>query len=172
MNSHLLFDFSVNKENNTISVRRAFAANLEIVWAAWTTPEILDQWWAPEPWKTRTKSMDFREGGRWIYAMVGPDHSEHWNIADYKEIIPLKSFSGLDAFCDEEGTVNKEFPHCFWKNSFSEAQEITTVDITIQYEQLADLEKIIQMGFKEGFTMALGNLDRYIAAVKKNPLKD
>ena len=53
MNSHLQFDFTVNKENNTIVVKRDFAANLEMVWKAWTDPEILDLWWAPKPFQTK-----------------------------------------------------------------------------------------------------------------------
>ena len=45
----LLMDFSVDKENKRISVKREFAAPLSRVWAAWTESELLDQWWAPKP---------------------------------------------------------------------------------------------------------------------------
>lgn len=161
MNSNLLFDFSVNKENNTIAVKRAFAADLDLVWAAWTNPEILDLWWAPKPYQTQTKSMDFREGGHWLYSMVSPAGERHWCRADYKKVDPLKSYSALDAFCDESGTINTDFPRSFWTNSFSENGHETTVDIVIAYDSLADLENIIKLGFKEGFTMAMGNLDQY-----------
>ncbi len=164
MNNNLLFDFSVNKENNSIHVKREFAANLELVWDAWTKPELLDLWWAPKPYQTKTKSLDFREGGFWLYAMVGPDNSVQWCRADYKKIEPLKSFTGLDAFCDEQGIVNTDFPTALWTVAFHQNQQSTIVDIVIAYESLADLEKYIELGFKEGFTMALGNLDQYIEA--------
>lgn len=172
-NSLLQFDFTVNKKNNTIEVTRTFAAELDLVWSAWTKPEILDQWWAPKPYQTQTKQMDFREGGHWLYAMVSPEGEKHWCRADYQKINPLQSFSGLDAFCDEQGHINEEFPRSLWTNVFSEKDQVTTVNITIAYKQLADLEKIIQLGFKEGFTMALGNLDQYIEAQVKlrNQLK-
>ena len=52
MSINLLFDFSVNKENKTITVQREFAASLDLVWEAWTNPQLLDQWWAPKPFKT------------------------------------------------------------------------------------------------------------------------
>ena len=58
MNSNLLFDLTVNKENNTVDIKREFDANLELVWEAWTNPEILDQWWAPKPWMSKTKYMN------------------------------------------------------------------------------------------------------------------
>jgi len=162
MNSHLTFDFVVNKENNTINVKREFAADLDLVWDAWTNPEILDQWWAPKPYRTETKSMDFREGGMWLYAMVSPENEKHWCKNDYHKIHHHESFTGLDAFCDENGEVNMDMPRTLWTNTFEELDGSTMVHIVAQYESLADIEKIMAMGFKEGFTMALENLDHYI----------
>lgn len=164
MNNNLKFDFIVNKENNTVNVVREFAANLELVWEAWTNPEILDQWWAPKPYRTETKSMDFREGGMWLYAMISPENVKHWCKNDYHKIVYQLMFSGLDAFCDENGTVNAEMPRTLWTNEFNQNGETTVVNITAKYDSLADLEKIIELGFQEGFTMALENLDQYIEA--------
>lgn len=166
MNTNLLFDFSVNKENNNITVKREFAANKDLVWAAFTTPAILDEWWAPKPYKVKTKLMDFTVGGFWLYAMMGPEGDTHWCRADYKSIDAENSFSGLDAFCDENGNVTQDFPRSLWHNSFIDKGETTEVYIKIQYDSLADLEKIIELGFKEGFTMAMGNLDDYFAEHK------
>lgn len=166
MRTNLLFDFSVNKENNTIHVQREFAANLSLVWDAWTKAELLDQWWAPKPYRVETKSQDFSEGGRWFYAMISPENEAHWCIADYKKIEDQKSYSALDAFCDEAGTINASFPRSFWTNTFMENADTTTVDIIISYEKLEDLEMIVEMGFKEGFTMAIGNLDELLLTLK------
>jgi PhnB protein len=164
MRSNLKFDFIVNKEDNTIHVQREFDASLELVWEAWTNPEILDLWWAPKPYRMVTKSMDFRDGGMWLYAMVSPKDEKHWCKNDFHKIDHQKSFSGLDAFCDENGTVNSGMPGKLWSNTFVENGGTTTVNVVTKYESLADLEKIIEMGFKEGFTMALENLDQYIEA--------
>jgi uncharacterized glyoxalase superfamily protein PhnB/uncharacterized protein YndB with AHSA1/START domain len=173
MNSNLLFDFSVDKEKHTIHVTRDFAANLSLVWDAWTKPEILDLWWAPKPYRTETKSMDFREGGSWLFGMFSPENEVHWCRVDYRKIEDQKSYSGLDGFCDEDGILNMEFPRSLWNNEFAANGENTTVNITIKYESLEDLEKIIGFGFKEGFTMAMENLDQYIEAKFKlrNELK-
>jgi len=164
MNSNLLFDFSVNKDKSTINVMREFAANLTLVWDAWTKPELLDLWWAPKPYQTRTKSMDFREGGFWFYAMISPESVSQWCRLDYKKIEYKKSFAGLDAFSDEDGNVNTEFPRSQFTSVFREDADTTTVSVTIVYENISDLEKVIQMGFKEGFTMSLNNLDQYLEA--------
>jgi len=164
MNSALLFDFIVNKENNTINVKRDFEADLDMVWEAWTNPEILDQWWAPKPYRAKTKSMDFREGGMWLYCMISPANEVNWCKADYKKIEDKKSYSYIDNFCDENGNMSANFPNSSWTNVFSEKLGTTSIDITIQYESLEAMEKIIEVGFKEGFTMAIGNLDQYIEA--------
>ncbi|HTF20986.1 MAG TPA: SRPBCC domain-containing protein [Chryseolinea sp.] len=164
MNATILFNFQVDKVNKKINVERSFSAPLDLVWAAWTQAEILDQWWAPKPWRAETKSMNFKEGGRWHYCMVGPAGERHWCLFDYKKIVPLKSYSGLDAFCDEHEVMNTEHPRMQWSNRFSPQEEDTIVNVEITFEKLEDLEAIIKMGFKEGFTMGLENLDQYISA--------
>lgn len=159
----LIMDFSVDKENRKIFVKREFAAPLTKVWAAWTDSKLLDQWWAPKPWQAQTKSMDFREGGTWIYAMVGPDGTTHWSRADFHSIIPYISYTGEDAFCDENGNIDPNLPKSVWSNEFQETGDSTTVFIAITYEKESDLEKILEMGFKEGLTSAMENLDELLA---------
>lgn len=166
MNANLQFDFIVDKENKKVNVKREFAATLDKVWAAWTQSELLDQWWAPKPWKSETKSMDFTEGGRWIYAMRGPNGEEHWSRADFKTIDPKNSYSVRDAFTDADGNIIAEMPQSDWMNRFTSNGDHTLVDITITHDKLEDLEKIIAMGFKEGFTMGLGNLDELLGSQK------
>jgi|SRR5690554_4119752 len=162
MNKAILFDFSVDKQNNQIKVKRSFNAPIDLVWAAWTEADILDQWWAPKPWKAKTKSMDFREGGHWLYAMVGPENQEHWGRVDYTKITPEKFFSAYDGFCNAEGILNPDLPRNKWENSFTGRGDETLVNILLSFDSLEDLEKIIEMGFKEGFTMGLNQLDKVL----------
>lgn len=167
MSHNLTFDFSVDKKNNTITVKREFAAELALVWDAYTKSEILDQWWAPRPWKAKTKTMDFRDGGHWHYAMVGPTGEEHWSWADYKNIQVHKKFTGLDAFADAHGNINKAMPQSKWDATFTAKGEMTLVELHITYPDLAQLEATIQMGFKEGLTMAMEGLDELLPSLKK-----
>lgn len=162
MNSNLLFNFTINKENRTVNVEREFSANLDLVWDAWTKPEILDQWWAPKPYQNKTKSMDFREGGTWLYAMISPENDVHWCKNDYLKIDPKKSYTGLDAFCDENGITNMKMPRTEWTNTFQQLEDKTLVTIVATYDKLEDLEMVIEMGFKEGFTMGLNQLDELL----------
>ncbi|MFN3405294.1 MAG: SRPBCC domain-containing protein [Cytophagaceae bacterium] len=164
MNKAILFNFTVDKENNRIKVERSFDAPLDLVWSAWTESDILDQWWAPKPYKCITKSLDFSEGGRWHYYMKGPEGDIHWCLFNYEKIKPLKSFSGIDAFCDENAVINNTKPRVRWENNFIPEEDTTIVNANLQFDSLDDLEKIIEMGFKEGFAAGLENLDQYISA--------
>ena len=140
---------------------------------AWTESELLDQWWAPKPWKAETKSLNFKEGGFWLYAMVGPDGSKHWSKVSYNKIDFQKSFQATDCFCDENGNKNPDFPGMDWKNEFQPTETGTTVIVEISFTSEADVKKIIEMGFEEGFTSALANLEQYLSAQfkLKNQLK-
>jgi len=158
--------YAVDEAKKTVSVVREFDAAPEVVWKAWTQPELLDQWWAPKPWKAVTQSMDFREGGKWNYYMQGPDGSRHYCLVGYEKIVPKKSFSGLDAFCDENGNINNEFPSMHWNLDFNKSGNGTKVDVLISFKSLEDLNKIVEMGFKEGFAAAHQNLDELLATQK------
>lgn len=170
MNSNLKFDFVVNKENNTIVLKREFAANLETVWKAWTTTELLDQWWGPKPCRAKTKSMDFREGGHWLYCMIvpasitgGEAEQIHWGKQEYEKIVTHKKFIGTDVFCDENGNANPELPKGRFENVFSqEANEKTLVIIISTYNSFEDIEAVIAMGFKEGITVCFNQLDELL----------
>ena len=81
-------DFIVDKQTKTVSIIKDFAAELSLVWDAYTKAELLDQWWAPKPMTSRTKAMNFEVGGRRFYAMVSPDGDERWAVQKYTSITP------------------------------------------------------------------------------------
>ena len=156
--------FSKDLQNKTITVVRDFNAPLDLVWKAWTDSDILDEWWAPRPWKAVTKSMDFRAGGRWLYFMKGPDGNGTWCGVDFTSVQPQTGYTSSVSFCDEAGNKNTEFPVMEWRNEFSERGGVTTVRVEIRFAKEADMQTIIAMGFEEGFKMGLGNLDEYLEA--------
>ena len=165
MKNDLLFDFTVDKKAKTVTVSREFAAQLSLVWDAFTKQEILDQWWAPKPWASVTKFMDFKVGGRRFYAMVSPEGQEHWSVQQYTSISPKTNFKMLNAFADEN--ENAQLPGSDWDLNFSEENETTKVVITIYNESLARMEQMIEMGFKEGFTATLTYLGNLLSTLSK-----
>lgn len=160
MKNDLQFDFTVDKATKTVLINREFAAELPLVWDAFTKAEILDQWVAPKPWSSKTKHMNFEVGGRRFYAMVSPEGLERWSVQEYTSITPKTNFKMYNTFADEN--ENRELPGSDWNHTFSEQNGITKVSISIFNESLERLEKMIEMGFKEGFTMSIYNLEHLL----------
>jgi uncharacterized protein YndB with AHSA1/START domain len=165
MKNDLLFDFTVDKITKTVFINREFAAELSLVWDAFTKPEILDQWVAPKPWLSKTKYMNFKVGGRRFYAMVSPEGQERWSIQEYTSITPKSNFKMYNAFADKD--ENPELPGSEWEYNFSEQNGKTKVSITIYNESLARLEKMIEMGFKEGYAMSMKNLEELLTTLSQ-----
>ena len=165
--NNLLFDFTVDKTTKTVYINREFAAGLSLVWDAYTKQEILDQWWAPKPLASKTKVMNFEVGGRRFYAMVWPEGQEHWGVKKYTLINPKTNIKWLSSFTDKDENINTELPTSEWELNFSEQNGITKVSIVIKNKTLADLEMIIQMGFKEGFMMTLKSLEDLLTTLSK-----
>eukprot|EP00388_Colpodella_angusta_P019279 GDKJ01048212.1.p2 GENE.GDKJ01048212.1~~GDKJ01048212.1.p2 ORF type:complete len:166 (+),score=16.29 GDKJ01048212.1:1249-1746(+) len=165
MKNDLQFDFTVNKATKTVNITREFAANIDLVWDAFTKKEILDQWVAPKPWSSRTKYMDFKVGGKRFYAMVSPEGLERWSIQQYTSISPKTNFKYLNAFADAD--ENPELPGSNWDLTFTEQNGNTSVNIIIYNESLDRLERMIEMGFKEGFTLSMQNLENLLLNLSK-----
>ena len=165
MTTNLQFELTVDKATKTVFITREFDAELSLVWDAFTKQELLDQWVAPKPWTSRTKHMNFEVGGRRFYAMVSPEGVERWAIQKYTSITPKTNFKMFNAFADKD--ENPELPGSDWDYNFSEQGERTKVSISIYNESLARLEKMIEMGFKEGFAMSLQNLDELLETLSK-----
>jgi uncharacterized protein YndB with AHSA1/START domain len=165
MKTALLFDFTVDKTTKSVFVNREFDAALPLVWDAFTKSELLDQWWAPKPFASKTKSMNFEVGGRRFYAMVSPEGQERWQLQKYTSITPKTNFKMFSAFADKD--ENPEPSGSDWDFSFSEKDGTTTVSIIIKNESLARMEKMIEMGFTEGFKMILNNLEDLLPSLSK-----
>ena len=150
------FDFTVDKASKKVFIDMDFDADISSVWDAFTRPEILDQWYAPKPWTSKTKHMNFEVGGRRFYAMVGPDGTEMWAVQEYTSITPKTNFQFFNAFADKD--ENPQLPGSDWDLNFTDQGESTKVNISIYNESLERMERMIAMGFKEGFTATLQNL--------------
>ncbi|MFN3419134.1 MAG: SRPBCC domain-containing protein [Pyrinomonadaceae bacterium] len=154
-------DFKVDKAAKTVEITAVFDAGLDLVWDAYTKPELLDRWWAPKPFVSKTKAMDFRVGGRRFYAMVSPEGHEKWSVQKYISITPKTNFKLFNAFSDAD--ENLQLPGSEWDLNFAEHNGKTTVTISIYNESLERMETLLAMGFREGITATLGQLVKLLS---------
>jgi uncharacterized protein YndB with AHSA1/START domain len=163
MESKIATQITKDLKNKKVIIRREFDAPVHLVWKAWTESALLDQWWAPRPWMAKTKFLNFREGGSWLYAMTGPDETDIWCLVEFSSVLNEQGFQAISTFCDQDGKKNADFPVMYWKNLFKTMGSETLVEVEISFTKEADMEQIIAMGFETGFTAALGNLDELLA---------
>ncbi|WP_350289118.1 SRPBCC domain-containing protein [uncultured Croceitalea sp.] len=162
MKSNVIFDFKTDKKTNSILVKRSFNANLALVWDAWTKAEILDRWWAPEGYRSTTKSLNFVEGGMRHYRMQGPNNFEMWGITTYDKISYHKNYSGKEYSADEFAKVSTELPPSVYLIRFYKQKELTLIEHMTTYNSLNDLEQSLQYGFEEGMLGAFDRLDSFL----------
>lgn len=167
MKHNLQFDFVTDKQKNTLTIRREFLAGRQLVWDCYTKSELLDQWFAPKPLTTKTKSIDFSEGGHWHYAMIEPNGTEYWGYTEYLKIQPIDYYTSTDAFSNAEGDINTDLPRAEWVVTFTDKEENALVEIVVTYKSLSDLETVINMGMEQGMIATLEKLDELLLTLTK-----
>ena len=157
MNTEIKFNTDENAA--TIYVMKVLHTTVDKVWKHFTQKKLIDQWWAPKPWKCETTKMNFENDGEWHYAMVSPDNEKHFAGAHYHEINFHRSFDWTDFFADEEGNINNEMPGSNWLIGFTGVDEGTKLTINIHFKSRQDLQESLKMGFEQGFKSGLNQLE-------------
>jgi uncharacterized protein YndB with AHSA1/START domain len=88
-----------------VQITRHFRAPLDRVWEACTNVEMVKQWWGPEGYTAPEATMDFREGGKYNFAMQGPDQKLTWSGGVIQEIVPMEKIVYTDRFTDKDGNA-------------------------------------------------------------------
>ena len=124
----------------------------------------------------KNKVMNFEVGGRRFYAMVWPEGQEYWGVEKYTLINPKTKIKWLASFTDKDENINSESPTAEWELNFSEqnarpdepvGRRITNVSISVYFKSLEELKRMIEMGFKEGFSMTINELANLLESLKK-----
>ena len=153
--------FTENLQKNQLLVTRTFNSQLSLVWDSWTNSDLLTKWWSSEGFKCVTKSMDFREGGDWLYYMEEVSTgNRHWGKINYLKIILKKSFEATHSFCDEQGLINPDIPSAHWDIQFNKVPNGTEVWAMHTFNSAKEMRTYIEMGAKEGTQVAYGLLDQ------------
>ena len=141
-----------------ITATTRFSSPLKTVWTAFTDSTVLEKWFAPKPYKAVTKSMEFRNGGRWLYYMLSPKGEKIWSMEDFDNIHPMESFEALDRFVDKDGKIDDNLPQPHWRYTFSQEHGQVTVTAILSFKSEEEMRKILEMGFEQGFRMGLDQL--------------
>jgi uncharacterized protein YndB with AHSA1/START domain len=161
------------EDKKGITIERVFDAPREMVWRAWTEPEMVKRWWGPKGFTAPSIRIDLRVGGKYVYCMHGPEGSEFdkdlYSAGVYKEIVPMEKLVVSDYFSDAEG--NKIDPTLYEMTAdlpeemdvvvtFEEAAGGKT-KFTIEYPRPESEEKfqaMVKSGMVDGWNSSLDKL--------------
>lgn len=157
MNSEIKF----NRDDNaaTIYGMKVFRNDVDEIWNHFTKQELLDRWWAPEPWTCETLHMDFQPEGEWNYAMISADNEKYFGHVRYHEVNYHRSFDWTKSFTDEEGKKNALLPSANWLIGFTGVEEGMKLTVNIHFSSFTDMQQLLEMGFEEEFKTRLNQLE-------------
>ena len=101
-------DAPTTAEERVLVIERIFDAPRELVWKAWSDPQLAMRWWGPKGFTSPACEIDFRVGGKMLLAMQSPEFNAGqpiWSTGVYIEIVPLERIVVTDSFADEDGNV-------------------------------------------------------------------
>lgn len=75
--------------DRTLTIERVIAAPPARVWQVWWDAQSLPLWWGPEGFSCRTYRIDLRDGGEWLFDMIGPDGTVYPNHHLYHGVVPM-----------------------------------------------------------------------------------
>ena len=141
-------------EDKQILITREFDAPKEFVYKAYTTPELVRQWWHANRGEVTVCDIDLRVGGQWRYVMESPGFGEVAFHGEYKEIVPnerLVSTEVYEPFPDAEATDTL---------TLTEENGRTTLTILVEHQEKAHRDGHIESGMEDGLQDALDLLER------------
>lgn len=156
-----------NLKETELTFTRIFDAPRELVFKAFSEAEQIRQWWPPQGWTMPVCRLDFRPGGEWIYNFRNSDGEEHWSKAVYDEIVPVEKIVYTDWFIDAQGNVIQGLPSKQVTMTFDDLDGKTQLNVHVQLKSAADRKKLVEMGFMQGFTQTLNNLEQHLRSEKQ-----
>jgi uncharacterized protein YndB with AHSA1/START domain len=140
----------------TMVLQRVIRAPRALVWGAWMNPETLPQWWGPEGFSCRTKRIDLRTGGEWVFDMIAPDGTVFPNHHRYGEVRPGDRIA-YTLLWGEGGPKHADA----WA-SFEDQDGATKVTLGMVFSTAAEFQEAKGFGAVELGLQTLGKLERFV----------
>lgn len=144
--------------DRTMTLRRVIRAPVAVVWGAWWNPETLPRWWGPDGFSCRTTRIDLREGGDWVFDMIGPDGTVYPNHHRYGRIIPLQRIE-YALLWGENGAK-----HADAVVDFADRDGATALTLAMAFASVEECDRARSFGAEALGLQTLGKLARLVGA--------
>ena len=140
----------------TMVLERVIKAPRAVVWGAWMNPQSLPQWWGPDGFSCRTTRIDLRQGGEWVFDMIGPDGTVFPNHHLYREVRPQERIA-YSLLWGENGPKHADA----WA-AFDEEDGATKVTLGMVFSTAAEFQTAKGFGAVELGQQTLAKLERRV----------
>ena len=145
-----------------ILITREFDAPKELVWRAWTTPELVRRWWHANRGEMTVCEIDLRVGGSWRYAMVTPDGLEVGFHGDYREIEPFERLVSTEAY---EGIPDPDANAAVDTLTLTDIGDRTLMTVLVEHPTKEGRDMHIESGMEDGMQDAMDLLEEVAASL-------
>jgi uncharacterized protein YndB with AHSA1/START domain len=146
--------------DDQILITREFDAPKELVYKAWTTPELVRRWWSAKRGEVTVAEIDLRVGGTWRYVMIADGGLEVAFHGEYREIVPNERLVSTEVY---EGMPDAEALDTL---TLSESEGRTTMTILVQHASKEHRDAHIESGMEDGMQDALDLLEQVAVSLR------
>jgi uncharacterized protein YndB with AHSA1/START domain len=151
----------LDSDPRSIIGMREFDAPRDLVFAAWSDPKHLAQWWGPNGFTTTTHSFDFRPGDMWRFVMHGPDGRDYQNRIVFEEVVRPERI-----IYRHSGAGDTESVQFRTTVTFEDLGGKTRLTLHARFPTPEDRERVIRdYGADKGMVQTLARLADYLASV-------
>lgn len=158
-----VIDVTKDIDARTLTITARFAAPVQRIWDLYADPRQLERVWGPPTHPATFVDHALTVGARSTYFMTGPDGERFagwWRITDVDE---PNSFRFDDGFADDDFNPKPEMPVSHNVYSFQAEDGATLATFASSYESAEALQQVIEMGIEEGATLAINQIDEFLA---------
>jgi uncharacterized protein YndB with AHSA1/START domain len=143
--------------DDQILITREFDAPKHLVYKAWTTPDLVKQWWSGHRGTVTSAEIDLRVGGRWRYVMVAHGDFEVAFHGEFREIVPDERIVTTEVY---EGVPGGDDDPSLNLITFTESDGRTKLELLTQCPSKEVRDAIIESGMETGMQEAMDKLEQ------------
>jgi len=152
-------DLTIDRETLQLTMSRVFDAPRELVFKAYTDPELFARWWGPARYENIVEKFDVRPGGEWRVIQRAADGGTHVFYGVHREVVPPERIVATFEYEPFAGHVMVNTA------DFEDVEGKTRLTVTTQYSSIEDLEGMVQSGMESGARESWDRLAALLATV-------
>ncbi len=145
-------------ENSELQITRLIAAPRHLVWQAWSDPQLLKEWWCPQPWTTEVLAFDLRPGGAFHTLMRGPDGGTSDNPGCFLEVVEAQRLVFTSAMTADYRPADKPWMPMTAIITMSDEAGGTRYTARVLHDTEDTKNRHLQLGFYEGWGICIDQL--------------